>query len=82
MAIMCERRLDFAALSADLGVEVEQAYANELASLADLEADGIVVRTEDGLTVTDAGQPFVRVVAARFDAYLKTGTAAYHSRAV
>ena len=82
MAIMCERRLDFAALSAELGVEVEQAYANELASLADLEADGIVVRTEDGLTVTDAGQPFVRVVAARFDAYLKTGTAAYHSRAV
>ena len=50
--------------------------------LADLEADGIVERTEEGLTVTDAGQPFVRVVAARFDAYLKTGTAAYHSRAV
>ena len=82
MNIMCERKLDFAALSAELGVEVEQVYATELASLSDLEADGIVERTPEGLTVTDAGQPFVRVVAARFDAYLNKGSAAYHSRAV
>ena len=82
MKIMCERKLNFAALSAELGVDVESAYAQELASLADLEDDGIVERTPAGLTVTDTGLPFVRVVAARFDAYLRQGNAAHHSRAV
>ncbi len=82
MNIMCERKLNFAALSQELGIDVETTYANELASLADLEADGIVERTPTGLTVTEAGLPFVRVVAARFDAHLHKGRAAYHSRAV
>ena len=82
MAIMCERKLNFATLSLELGIDVETTYANELASLADLEADGIVERTPTGLTVTEAGLPFVRVVAARFDAHLHKGRAAYHSRAV
>jgi oxygen-independent coproporphyrinogen-3 oxidase len=81
MRIMCERRLDFAAVSRELQVEVTTAYAAELASLADLEADGIVQRDAEGLTVTDIGLPFVRVVAARFDAYLKQGGSC-HSRAV
>jgi oxygen-independent coproporphyrinogen-3 oxidase len=81
MRLMCERRLDFGSLSRDLGVDVASAYAEELTSLADLEADGIVRREAGGVMVTEAGLPFVRVVAARFDAYLKTG-AGTHSRAV
>jgi oxygen-independent coproporphyrinogen III oxidase len=81
MQVMCERRLDFTALSFELGIDIATVYAKELASLADLEADGIVERTPQGLSVTDAGLPFVRVVAARFDAYLRTGST-YHSRAV
>jgi coproporphyrinogen III oxidase-like Fe-S oxidoreductase len=47
-----------------------------------LEADGIVERTAAGLAVTETGLPFVRVVAARFDAHLRQGNAAHHSRAV
>jgi oxygen-independent coproporphyrinogen-3 oxidase len=81
MRLMCERRLDVAALSHELGVDVASVYASELASLADLEADGIVERTHDGILVTDTGLPFVRVVAARFDAYLRQGVSV-HSRAV
>ncbi len=81
MRLMCERRLDFAAVSRELGVDVTSVYADELASLADLEADGIVVREADGLQVTEVGLSFVRVVAARFDAYLRQG-ASCHSRAV
>lgn len=81
MRVMCERRLDFAALSRELGVDVVTVYAPELASLADLEVDGIVERTSGGIEVTERGQPFVRVVAARFDAYLRAG-ATVHSRAV
>ena len=81
MRLMCERRLDFAAASRELGVDVASVYADELKSLADLEADGIVVRTPEGIQVTDTGLPFVRVVAARFDAYLRAGNT-FHSRAV
>lgn len=82
MKIMCENHLDFAAVSAELGISVERDYATELASLTDLVADGIIELTSTGLRVTEVGQPFVRVVAARFDAYLRNGSAAYHSRAV
>jgi len=46
-----------------------------------LEADGIVERSPAGIHVTEAGLPFVRVVAARFDAYLGRG-AGCHARAV
>jgi len=81
MNLMCEHRLNFAELSRELGVNVEQVYADELASLADLEADGIVERSPAGIRITEPGLPFVRVVAARFDAYLGPG-AACHARAV
>ncbi len=81
MRLMCEHRLDFAALSRELNVDVAGVYAGELASLADLEADGIVVRTGTGIEITDTGLPFVRMVAARFDAY-RTRGAVCHARAV
>lgn len=73
MAIMCERRLDFAALSVELGINVARHFATELASLADLEADGVVARDAASLTVTKAGLPLLRVIAMRFDAYLRSG---------
>ncbi|HEY9249522.1 MAG TPA: oxygen-independent coproporphyrinogen III oxidase [Rariglobus sp.] len=81
MRLMCERVLDFAALSRELGVDFASAYAVELSSLGDLEADEIVRRTASGLEVTASGLPFVRVVAARFDAYLRRGEGC-HARAV
>ena len=65
----------------ELGIDVARKFADELALLADLEADGIVERTPEGIVVTETGLPFVRVVAARFDAYLRSGTGC-HSRAV
>jgi oxygen-independent coproporphyrinogen-3 oxidase len=71
MHLMCERRLDLGAVSRELGVDVRRAYAAELASLDDLVTDGIVDRTANGIEITDMGLPFMRVVAARFDAYLR-----------
>lgn len=68
MRIMCDRRLDFAALSRELAIDFPQAFARELTSLADLEADGIVARTPASLAVTPRGAPLLRMVAMRFDA--------------
>jgi oxygen-independent coproporphyrinogen III oxidase len=70
MALMCERRLDFATLSAEFGFDFAAAYAAELASLDDLVADGLVRRTPAGVELTPSGVLLVRIVAARFDAYL------------
>jgi oxygen-independent coproporphyrinogen-3 oxidase len=74
MRIMCDRRLDFGSLSREIGVDFKSTYAAELASLADLEADGIVRQTEGGFEVTPVGSPLLRVVAMRFDAYYRPET--------
>ncbi len=81
MRLMCDRRLDFAALSRQLGVEVATRYAKEIASLADLIADGLVRRTTAGIEVTRVGVPLLRVIAMRFDATLTAG-ALQHSRTI
>jgi oxygen-independent coproporphyrinogen-3 oxidase len=71
MRIMCDRRLDFTKISPLLGVDMQQTYAREIASLQDLAADGIIQMGTDGFSVTPAGMPLLRVVAMRFDATLK-----------
>ena len=81
MRLMCDRRLDFPALSHAIGFDFAARYATELESLADLEADGIVVRTETSLAVTAIGVPLLRVVAMRFDPYVVSSTA-QHSRTI
>lgn len=73
MDVMCRRRVDFAALSHRLGLDVAQAYAAEIASLADLEGDGLLQRDEGGFAITPLGELFRRIIAMRFDAYLDRG---------
>ena len=70
MRLMCDLGLDYAAMSKALGVDFSKYFAAELASLADLEADRLVVREAGGLSVTDEGRLFIRNIAMRFDAYL------------
>lgn len=74
MRLMCDRRLDYAALSLKLGFDVATAYAPEIAGLSDLEADGLLVRTPGGFAVTPRGVPLLRVIAMRFDATLVAQT--------
>ncbi len=73
MAVMCRQRVDYAELGARIGLDVAATYATEIASLADLEADGLVHRDADGFDVTPTGELFRRVIAMRFDAYLDRG---------
>jgi oxygen-independent coproporphyrinogen III oxidase len=82
MRLMCDRRLDFAHLSRLIGVDFVSTYAAELASLADLEADGLLTRDARQLTITPAGAPLLRVVAMRFDATLTTSLRQQHAQTV
>lgn len=81
MRLMCERQLDFASVSAELGLDFETRYAAELASLSDLEADGVVRRSQGRIEVTPVGAPLLRVVAMRFDPSISTA-GGRHSRTI
>jgi oxygen-independent coproporphyrinogen III oxidase len=68
--LMCATRLEFAAIDAAHGICFEDYFAAELAALAPLEADGLVVREGRSLRITARGRLLMRNVAMVFDAHL------------
>jgi len=82
MQIMCNLFLDYPALSRKLGVSVTDYFAREIASLDDLESDGLVRRESSGLRVTEVGRLFVRVIAMRFDTYLPKARERRHAMTI
>ena len=70
MRLMCDLGLDFAAMSEKLGLNFEEYFKPELASLSDLEADGLIERLPGGIAVTEVGRLLIRNIAMRFDIYL------------
>jgi oxygen-independent coproporphyrinogen-3 oxidase len=77
--LMCDFAVDLDTMSA--GHEAALDFTAELGELQPLAAEGLVEIAGRHLTVTEAGRPFVRLVAAAFDAYLASGRAR-HSLAV
>lgn len=82
MRLMCDLSLDYAAMSALLKVDFKQHFAQELASLGDLAADGLIEQSESGLVVTEAGRLFIRNIAMRFDPYNAAGREGRFSRTI
>jgi oxygen-independent coproporphyrinogen-3 oxidase len=72
MRLMCDLSLDYSLMSQYLELDFKQYFAEELASLDDLEADGLLIQIERGLVVTDLGRLLIRNIAMRFDAYQAT----------
>ena len=82
MRVMCDLSLDYAAMSQRLDIDFAKHFAKELASLTDLEADGLVCRTSGGLEVTQVGRLFIRNIAMRFDNQLAPLGERRHSRTI
>jgi oxygen-independent coproporphyrinogen-3 oxidase len=78
--LMCDMAVDLAAAGAAYGVD-PASFADELAALGPLVADGIAEVEGTTVRITEEGRPLMRTVCAVFDKYLGTG-AARHSRAV
>lgn len=78
--LMCDFAFSCTALGERFPASADS-ILEDISELALLERDGLIAWTEDGFIVTDTGRPFVRVVAARFDAFL-TRARARHSVAV
>ena len=82
MRLMCDMSLYYPLMSQYLELDFKAYFAEELASLDDLEADGLIERNPRGLLVTDLGRLLIRNIAMRFDAYQKTTTERRFSRTI
>jgi oxygen-independent coproporphyrinogen-3 oxidase len=78
--LMCDGAVDTAAAARLHGASADWC-ADELATLAELEEDGVVWRDGARFGLTRRGLPLSRIVAATFDAYLP-GAQTRHSAAV
>jgi oxygen-independent coproporphyrinogen-3 oxidase len=78
--LMCRYSVDISKICAQHGLGLDR-VADSLQSVYELAADGLVDIAGSQITMTEDGRPFVRVVAAAFDAYLPKATAR-HSVAV
>ena len=80
--LMCDLDVDVVGLAAAHGADPALLVA-ALAGLAPFEADGLAHWDGARLTVSEKGRPFVRSIAALFDAYLgQADDKPRHSRAV
>lgn len=78
--LMCDLSLDLEALCAVWGADAAE-FDEDLARLAPMEADGLLLREGRRITMTEEGRPLVRAACAAFDRYLHRGEMR-HSRAV
>lgn len=67
--LMCDMRLDLAALGQEFGLDAGARLADALTRLASAERDGLVKRRGQRLEVTPAGRLLVHRLAAAFDAH-------------
>ena len=75
--LMCNYRIVWEELSGTLGIpvpEIKRAIRYDESVLDEMAADGILRKEEKGLSMTEAGHPFVRNVAAAFDPLMQATT--------
>lgn len=82
MRVMCDLGLDYAEMSARLGIDFETHFHAELEALRSLETDGLIQRKPGGFSVTDIGRLFIRNIAMCFDNTLPPPEQRRHSQTV
>jgi oxygen-independent coproporphyrinogen III oxidase len=80
--LMCDFDLDFAAIEARYGIRFAEYFADDLAAIAPLAADGLAELGPAGIKVTPRGRLLVRVVAMQFDRYLRERQERRHSKVI
>ncbi|QDY43508.1 oxygen-independent coproporphyrinogen III oxidase [Candidatus Pantoea soli] len=70
-ALICNFTLDFAAIEAQWPVKFEAYFADDLARLAPLMADGLVMQQGRRLQVSSTGRLLIRNICMCFDRYLQ-----------
>ncbi len=70
-ALMCHGRIDFANIEARHDIVFRDYFAEALAQLEEMQADGLLTIGADAIEVLPAGRLMMRNLARAFDAYLK-----------
>lgn len=68
--LMCQGEVDGYALGARHGIDFDQYFADALASLSTLVADGLAEYRNGMVRATERGRPLLRLLAMCFDRYL------------
>ncbi len=82
MQLMCSFHLDKDAVSTRFGMDFDDVFADTWRRLAPLEADGLLIRTDDALHVQPPGRLLIRSIARAFDAYWGHAAAPVHAATV
>ncbi len=77
MKLMSNFVLDYPALEAQWNIDFHEYFADALASLREMAADGLLELKETGLEVLPAGRLLIRNIVMAFDAYLNRTQARY-----
>lgn len=81
--LLCQSEIVIADFEQQWDVDFRTYFAPELAQLQDLEKDGLVDVTPDVIRITPKGRFLARIVAMRFDRYLREArTTAKYSRVI
>lgn len=70
-ALICNFSLDFSAIEAQFPIEFERYFAEDLALLAPLVADGLVEQRGRSLHVTGVGRLLIRNICMCFDVFMR-----------
>lgn len=70
-SLICNFALDYRLIETQWSIRFEEYFAEDLALLAPLVADGLVVRSDKSLQVTRRGRLLIRNICMCFDLYLR-----------
>ena len=67
--LICNFKLDYALIEQQYGIDFKQHFAEDLALLAPLAADGLLTLSENGIQVSPKGRLLIRNICLCFDEY-------------
>ena len=68
--LICHFQLDFAKIAEAYQINFAEYFAEELDNLAEMQEDGLLALTEQGIQVAPAGRLLIRNICMVFDKYL------------
>lgn len=70
MRLMCDMKLDYPAMSSNLGIDFPSYFRREISALSELEHDGLIRWSGHGMDVTPSGRLLIRNIAMCFDPHV------------
>lgn len=80
--LMCRHRVVKAEVERTFGIDFDEDFRVELDRLRPLRDDGLVTLSDETVSITALGRPFVRNAAMVFDAYLGASNRTRHSSTI